>query len=368
MSTDSSRSQGGSRRQRERDSFSDKEVAKMLGIPKTRLYRICNFFDSNSENEWKLIEGEHFEYKPGPAKKRRFYEEGVMAIAKYLDETEGESFLVCLKELLTRHRARLTRTQVKRRIVQVTQDRSALVIRDGMLFLLQRSVVRFLATNGKGMVNTIRRVEKESTGLKGAAGLKVGVHFDYFDNASGRRRYWSQRGVVLLARTMYEEGRIPKARKAWVGAVANVGESCFEVQRKQLESHEARVRSAKEHAHRKAKACAVTRQKPNAATDRPIELEAHHLFDAATRPDLAALDDNLLVITSALHRNFHHWMRMRNRPCEPQDFVDYLTHNQVAHFGGRTPRTRARQEKRFQKLVHRLRMLQVRYEGNRLLY
>ena len=39
----------------------------MLGIPVTRLYRICDFFDSDSEDAWDLIEGEFFEYEPGQA-------------------------------------------------------------------------------------------------------------------------------------------------------------------------------------------------------------------------------------------------------------------------------------------------------------
>jgi hypothetical protein len=37
------------------------------------------------------------------------------------------------------------------------------------------------------------------------------------------------------------------------------------------------------------------------------------------------------------------------------------------HFDG-SPSTRVRQEQRQQKLIHRLEMLQARYEGNRLLY
>jgi hypothetical protein len=74
----------GSRRRHERDAFSDKEAAKMLGIPVTKLYRICDFFYSDPDDAWDLIEGEFFEYEPGQARKRRFYEEGVMAIATYL--------------------------------------------------------------------------------------------------------------------------------------------------------------------------------------------------------------------------------------------------------------------------------------------
>jgi hypothetical protein len=355
--------QTASKRRRERDAFSDKEAAKMLGVSVTKLYRICDFFDSDPDDAWDLIEGEFFEYEPGQARKRRFYEEGVMAIAKYLEETEGGSFLARLKEFFTHHRARVTRALVQRRIIQVTQDRSTLVIKGDLVFLQQRSVVRVLGTNGKGMSGTLRRIEEESAGLDGAEGLEIDVHFADFDELDGR--HWSQRGIARLARTMHERGRITKARKAWVKAVADVAEDCFEVQRKVLESHEARVKAAMDRARSKANGCAVTQQKPKPNDSNPIELEAHHLFDASSRPDLAALDDNLLVISAALHRNFHKWIG--NRPCEPSDFVDYLLRNELTHFDG-SPSTRSRQEQRQQKLIHRLELLQARYEGNRLLY
>jgi AraC-like DNA-binding protein len=363
MTTTPSTAKNSAGRRRERDAFSDKEAAKMLGIPVSKLYRICDFFDSDPDDPWDLNEGDFFEYEPGQARKRRFYEEGVMAIAKYLEETEGGSFLARLKEFFTHHRARVTRALVQRRIIQVTQDRSSLVIRGDLVFLQQRSVVRVLGTNGKGMSGTLRRIDEESSGLDGAEGLEIDVHFADFEDAEGR--HWSQRGIARLARTMQERGRITKARKAWVKAVADVAEDCFEVQRKVLESHEARVKAAMTRARNKAKHCAVTQQKPNAADRNPIELEAHHLFDAASRPDLAALEDNLLVISSALHRNFHKWMG--SRPCDPKDFVDYLLRNELTHFEG-SPSTRARQEARQQQLMHRLEMLQARYEGNRLLY
>jgi hypothetical protein len=68
-----------------------------------------------------------------------------------------------------------------------------------------------------------------------------------------------------------------------------------------------------ERARRKARCCSVTQRKPKAADRNPIELEAHHLFDAASRPDLAALEDNLLVISAALHRNVHKWMGQHPR-------------------------------------------------------
>jgi hypothetical protein len=40
----------------------------------------------------------------------------------------------------------------------------------------------------------------------------------------------------------------------------------------------------------------------------PVELEAYHLFDACSRPDLAAYEENLIVIPKSIHQNFHKWI------------------------------------------------------------
>ena len=353
---------------RSRDAFSFQETARILGISAKKLDSICKFFDAHDDDDWELIEGEFFEYEPGQARSRRFYEEGVMALAKYLEEKEGGSILAKIHEFFTHHRVRVTRTLVKRRIIQVTQDRSTIQIRGDLVFLEQRSVVRILGTNGKGMAGTITRIQEESSGLEGAEGLEIGVHFDSFENKD--QRHWSQRGIVRLAKTMNDKGKITKARKAWVKAVSEVAEECFEVQRKLLESHEARVKAAKEKVRQRAlrkdgPGCAVSGQKPSASDQHPVELEAHHLFDASSRPDLAAYEDNLIAISGSIHRNFHKWMGAK--PCEPKDFVDYLLGNEMSHFDG-PPSAKKRREQKLQKLMNRLELLQARFEGNHLLY
>lgn len=76
-----------------RDAFSFQETAKILGISAKKLDSICQFFDTHDDDEWELVEGEFFEYEPGQARSRRFYEEGVMAIAKYLEEKREATFL-----------------------------------------------------------------------------------------------------------------------------------------------------------------------------------------------------------------------------------------------------------------------------------
>jgi len=139
--------------------------------------------------------------------------------------------------------------------------------------------------DGKGMTGTITRIQEESSGLEGAEGLEIGVHFNSFEGKD--QRHWSQRGIVRLAKTMRDKGRITKARKAWVKAVANVAEECFEVQRKLLESHEARVKAAKDKVRQRAlrkdgSGCAISGYKPSESDQHSVELKAHHLFDAST--------------------------------------------------------------------------------------
>ena len=88
---------------RSRYGFSFQETARILGISAKKLSSICQFFDADADDEWELIEGEFFEYEPGQARSRRFYEESVMAMAKYLEEKEGGSILAKIYEFFTQH-------------------------------------------------------------------------------------------------------------------------------------------------------------------------------------------------------------------------------------------------------------------------
>jgi hypothetical protein len=167
---------------------------------------------------------------------------------------------------------------------------------------------------------------------------------------------------------MHNRGKITKARRAWVKAVADVAEDCFESQRRLLESHESRVNAACERVRKRAlqqKGCAISDYKPSPADQSSEILDVHHLFDASSRPDLAALDDNLLAIRRSIHQNFHKWIGAK--PCEPRDFVDYLLSNEMGHFNG-PPSTKKRKEKKLEKLMNKLELLQARFEGNHLLY
>ena len=46
-----------------RELLTAQETTRILGLrTTTQLYKIVDFFDSDTEDEWDLVEGEHFEF------------------------------------------------------------------------------------------------------------------------------------------------------------------------------------------------------------------------------------------------------------------------------------------------------------------
>ena len=124
----------------------------------------------------------------------------------------------------------------------------------------------------------------------------------------------SQRGIARVARDMRANSRITKTRQAWIEAVGDVVEACFNSEIRYLtEGVDRAIKRAKSSAgHR----CEITGRK--AAVHKKIDLDGHHLFDRRSRPDLADLPENILVLVPDLHREFHGW---KSGPCTPKDVL-----------------------------------------------
>jgi hypothetical protein len=93
-----------------------------------------------------------------------------------------------------------------------------------------------------------------------------------------------------------------------------------------------------------------------------LELDGHHLFDKSMRPDLADFHEIFLVVQSNIHDDFHSWER--GGKCIPSDFLNYLNEARLDLID---PVNR-RVEARYEKLLRKLYMLQINYEGNKLRY
>ena len=344
-----------------RDLLTDKEAAKILGIKINQLYDTVDYFDKYDDDPWELIEGEHFEFvqSSGDYQERRFTEEGVEAIARYL-EGESEGVLAQVLELLTHRKRKRKRMLVSRRITQELLETNGIVKVSGdYVFVNRKTSIKILQTNGRGINNSIKRLTM-SDSLDGQEGLEIEKHFTL--DSSGIKG-WSQEGLARIAIDMKENSSISNARKAWMSALGEVVEDCFKKELKRLSSVDSRINNAIKRAKRATRdTCQVTGSKK--ARGRQLNLDGHHLFNKSSRPDLADLHENILVIESSIHADFHCWQSKRSHQCEPKDFLEYL---ETARFDLIDHSNNAAAARHY-SLTEKLIKLQRNYEGNRLRY
>ena len=343
-----------------RDLLTDTEAARILGKRRPQLYRIVDKFDQDPDDEWELEEGVHFEFA-GPAvpgtdgkRPRRFTEEGIEALARYIEAHERSGLLQAVKERLFQVTKKRKQLLVSRRITQEFVEAGGTVeIRGQLAFVTRKSTVAILQTNYKGLGNSWERLRMAGT-AEGEQALEIGK--DFLESEE-RQLLFSQRGVAAVARDMRANSKITKARQAWIEAVGEVVESCFQAEIRYLtDGAERALKRAKSAAgHR----CEVTGKKSSRQTR--IDLAGHHLFDRSSRPDLIDLTDNILVIVPDLHRDFHNW---KPGACCPNDFLKFINSARSDLFDP----VNSRSMTRLHNLTRRLNRLQNEREGDKLRY
>lgn len=220
-----------------RDLLTDRETAKILGKRINSLYKIIDTFDANPDDEWDLVEGEHFEFAGPPVaaadgkRPRRFSEEGIEAIARYIEATEKSSVLSWFRDRLLRVKQKRKQLLVSRRITQEFMEiGSELILQGELAFVSRKTTVGILQTNYKGLNNSWERLRLAGT-EEGEEALEKNK--DFLENED-RALLISQRGIARVARDMRKNSKITKARQAWIEAVGEVVEDCFRAEIKYL--------------------------------------------------------------------------------------------------------------------------------------
>ena len=343
-----------------RDLLTDRETARILGKRITSLYNIVEAFDANPDDEWELVEGEHFEYSGPPVpgangrRPRRFSEEGIEALARYIEATEKTGVLGWFRERLFHLKQKRKQLLVSRRITQeFIEAGGTLEIRGDLAFVSRKTTVGILQTNYLGLSNSWNRLRTAGT-EDGEEALVIEKDFLQGDE---RQLLISQRGIARVARDMRANSRITKTRQAWIEAVGEVVEACFSSEIRYLtEGVDRAIKRAKAAAgHR----CEITGKK--AEVHRKIDLDGHHLFDRRSRPDLADLPENIVVMLPDLHREFHGWKR---GSCTPQDLLLFIESTRGDLFDP----VNTRDMRRLRALTHRLQRLQTERDGQRVRY
>lgn len=343
-----------------RDLLSDRETAKILGKRVNSLYKIVDAFDANPDDEWELIEGEHFEFTGAPIasengkRARRFTEEGIEAIARYIEAKEKSGILDWFRDKLFQAKQKRKQLLVSRRITQEFMEMNGeLVIQGDLAFVSRKTTVGILQTNYKGLNNSWERLRLSGT-EEGEEGLE---QYKDFLESEERTLLISQRGIARVARDMRQNSKITKARQAWIEAVGDVVEDCFKSEIRYLtQGVDEAIKRAKRAAGYR---CEVTGKK--SSRHKPTELAGHHLFDRRSRPDLADLPDNILVIMPDLHKEFHGWA---GGSCTPNDFLRFMETARADLFDP----LNSMHMKRIQALTRRLKRLQQEREGTHLRY
>ena len=346
-----------------RDFLTDQETAKLLGKRIDQLYTIVEAFDAIPDDQWDLKEGEHFEYVSVSVdafgrRKRRFTEEGVTALANYLQATETPGLLRTILDKLTNWKTRRKQLLVSRRITQeFLTVGDSLIFRGNRAFVPKSTTVAILQTNHKGLNNAWGRLRTAGQ-LEGSEAVQLDHHFTIDEQ---KNLFFSEMGIARIAMDMRHNSTINQSRKAWMEAVGDVVERCFQAEVKHLLSAPKRIEDAVKKAKRAAKGrCEVTGKAQKAHSSQ--ELDGHHLFDRRGRPDLADATTNILVLQPELHGEFHSWHGSAS--CCPQHFLDFLTTVRGDLFDPVNSRAMARH----QRLVQRLTLLQANYENNHLRY
>ncbi len=302
-----------------RDLLTDRETARILGKRINGLYNIVDDFDAHPDDEWELVEGEHFEFASPPVaaeqgkRAHRFTEEGIEALARYIEAKEKTSLMQLLRERIFNVKQKRRQMLVSRRITQEFMEVGGdLVIQGELAFVSRKNTVGILQTNYQGLNNAWNRLRSAGQN-DGEEALEIDKDFL---EADSRQVLLSQRGIARVARDMRRNSRINQARKAWIETVGDLVETCFNAEIRYLtqgsELAEKRAKGAAGHR------CEVTGLK--ASRQKKMALDGHHLFDRRSRPDLVDLPDNILVITPDLHQEFHSW---RTGSCTPNDVLTF---------------------------------------------
>tara|TARA_B100000530_G_scaffold211978_1_gene135782 strand:+ start:24 stop:776 length:753 start_codon:yes stop_codon:yes gene_type:complete len=230
-------------------------------------------------------------------------------------------------------------------------------IKGELAFVQRKTTINILQTNGKGLNNSEERLFQAGS-LDGQEGLEIDKHFALSEDG---QKTWSQKGIASIAIDMSRNSRISKARKAWMDAVGDVVEDCFSTEVKRISAAPLRIEKVISGAKKSAgQRCQVSGKRKTRTSQ--IQLHGHHLFDQATRPDLADLYENILVVEGNIHSEFHSWKKKES--CEPKDFLNFLSDVRLDLVD---PENKAA-ARRYNKLVARLTKLQKNYEGNHLKY
>lgn len=295
-------------------SIREKELAKALNIRVDRLDKIIDFFDSDPDDEWEVVEGKDYIWRAGH---RVFSEEGAFAIAEYVHKELQKGIWNAVVEFITRHKKRLRESFAKQR---VRDNSSSLTTRNTRHFLFTDDVVQILGTNHARLYRAFKQIRQTETPLI--------LDKDYFEDPDlgkpPRNRYYSLSGLMQISRLLASEqnGLKKKNRRDWCDAISEVCTPTVQKLLKEADTLERRIQKAMKTArHRDNNQCQVTGKKWTKHNQTILQI--HHIYDRGTYPHLADCVDNLITLRNDVHAEFHAWNGGTQKSCTIDSLINF---------------------------------------------
>jgi len=299
-------------------------LADILRIKEDRLIEICDFFDSDPDDDWTLEEDKHFIFTNKSAGIRLFKEAGALEIAKYVEQNDDKKSLwrQIVKKFFDLRHKKYVNSLIMERVCEIGSIKGSIVVSGGRPYITTKET-RFILRLHTRQDILNKAFDHEQRGEHGRSPMRNNYHFISLPDDEKRR--YSPEGIKRLSIGLQA---ICKSRstKSWNSAVQDsIFRSLKEVT-KQYILDDSRLQRTVNLAKSKAnKCCELTgRKKTKAKANKYFQLAAHHLYDKNNYPFLQYELNNIIAIDSILHKDFHAWMKGFDKSCTAEDFLESL--------------------------------------------
>ena len=303
--------------------ISVEDLADILRVEPKDIYKYCEFFDKDPDDEWALNEKEHFIYINKKHNARKFTKAGALELAKYVEETVDKKnpWRRIVKTFFDRRHKKYVRSCVMERVAEIGGVKKGLTIQNGRAFVnTQRTRYILRLANRQDLLNSALEYEQRGEG-HGRPPMKIDHHFIDVPDETGPS--YSAEGIKRLSMALQN---ICKSRstKSWNSAVSESIHQTLKEVSKPLISDNKKLAEITKLAKNKARQyCELTKRKKS-NTNLDFSLTAHHLYDKSTYVFFQYEINNVIAIDSKLHNDFHSWMGGFNKSCTAEDFLTWI--------------------------------------------
>ena len=290
--------------------ITEEDVLQDLDLQKPELEQIISAIEKEKDKfVWE--EETHFRYVHKGHKKRDFSRLALIVIGEYFETNQQSKQATKVLDLLTKKISEEEKKQIDLEIVESTlsilsDNSSKILLRRNRYWINFRDVLKLLKTNTDRLEQAFEDIARSD--------LPLIIEEDFEDIEDDR--HYSFSGLERISLELSEK-LTDRLERLYAARVHKVAIPIIKYKATPKLPLKAEIDSAIKAALKKQKnQCQITGE----SMSKTMTLAVHHLYNKSTYPELAAEQDNLLVIKQEIHQEFHCWHEGYMKPCTISDF------------------------------------------------